>query len=190
MRRGLVLAVLVASAIAAQGQSITAVDGSGVPGGTAAVAFDFDFGGGVALDNFEFGLTWDPTRLTLQGGDATNNGVPVDLQSVLASNGELNVDDQSASGSIAATWRAQQTLNVDGALHLHLTYRLDPAFPVGTRSDVVLVFAPNQEEFERTSALSAVATVTAVPEPGSWWLMLAGAAAVAGWARRRAVGPA
>lgn len=184
-------ALLAATAIHAQ--TITGVDGSGAPGGIATVGFDFDFGSGVSIAAFDSMLSWSPAQLTLVGSSVSYHGSVVDVATVLSASGQFSPFDDSANGMITATWFALDgsfnplpPLALDGQGHVSLTFALAAALPAGTQSDVVLDFTPS---YDLTGAgpdpIQATAVVTAVPEPQTWALLLAGGAGLGALMRRR-----
>ncbi len=182
-------ALLAATAIHAQ--TITGVDGSGAPGGIATVGFDFDFGSGVSIAAFDSMLSWSPAQLTLVGSSVSYHGSVVDVATVLSASGQFSPFDDSANGLITATWFALDgsfnpllPLDLDGQGHVSLTFALAAALPAGTQSEVVLQFTPDLTG-AGSDPIQATAVVTAVPEPQTWALLLAGGAGLGALMRRR-----
>lgn len=192
------VAALAALALAstASAMGVAPNDGSAAPGGTASVSFDFDFGAGVDISALEFGLDWNPAQLTLTGGGVTIGGAPVDMAAQLNAAGTLEFNPDSAHGKYSATWYAMDSglnelpaVQLPGAVKLTLDFALGNAIAVGTRSPVKVALGLTDANFNPIETpFAATAYVTAVPEPASWALMLAGGLGVAGWVRRRRVG--
>lgn len=173
-----------AGASAAIGGSTT--DVTVTPGGLTSVEFKLDFGVLTQLTSFNFGVFFDPTLLELQA-DVTVT--PATLGSdALALAGTFS--DARPSGAYAATWYAfdenfqpKPPLSLSGPATIRLSFSaIGLAF--GDTTPVTLKLDWTDEAGDEGARVDLVSTVTAIPEPQSLALMLAGAGIVAA-ARRK-----
>ncbi len=187
---GAVLAAV--NAPASFAATVAGVDAMGMPGGTATVHFDFDFGSGVSVSTAIFSLQWDPSLLSAVGAAASYNGVPIDVAAALSAAGTYEPLFTPEAGNFGALWSAYDQnfdplppLNLSGPARLSFTYALDGAFAVPGRTDVALSLLLADDLGNPLAPLDAVASISAVPEPAHWAMLLAGGAGVLAVTRRR-----
>lgn len=157
-----------------------------VPGGLASVEFTLDFGSLTQLTSFNFGVFFDPAMLALQGDPVVT---PAALQSdALAVAGLFT--DARPDGGYAATWYAfdenfqpKPPLQLSGLATIGLSFSA-VGLAFGESTPVTLFLDWTDEAGDEGARVNLASTVTAIPEPQSLALMLAGAGIVAA-ARRK-----
>jgi hypothetical protein len=186
------VALAAASLLSAATGASAAISGSTAdvnitPGGLTSVEFKLDFGALTQLTSFNFGVFFDPALLELQptisvspdalGGDA------------LALAGLFS--EARPSGAYAATWYAfdenfqpKPPLSLSGVATIEVSFAaIGLAF--GDTTPVSLVLDWTDEAGDEGPRVDLVSTVTAIPEPQTLALMLAGAGIVAAVRRKQ-----
>lgn len=195
-RRHLVAAAALAALLlapAAHAASLGATGATGTPGGNASVSLEFDFGASTPLTSFLFSLSWDPDLVTLTDADALYDGMnDAGFGAALATAGTFTPSLDLAGGLLAVSWfaldaslQATPPIMLSGIGSLSATFTLASSFPLGSSTPVDVSFSGTDLNWDPSVSLAAPASITAVPEPSTWALMLGGGLAVAGWARRR-----
>ena len=164
-------------------------DALSVPGGIVDLKFDVDFGPtDVVFTSIGFGADFDTSKLSFEGGAAEYKGDDANaIIALLQLTGTLVSDDDGTDGHVGALWFADPSspLILNGNGTLTLSFKLDPSFPIGTMSAVDFSLDGTDADLDPIDTVFARANVSAIPEPTSWVLMLAGSAGLAGWVRRR-----
>jgi hypothetical protein len=174
----------------AQALSVNGVDATAVPGGNVDVVFNFDFGAATALTSIGYSFNWDASVLTLSGGSASYNGAAFDPLAVLGATGTYSSGDNAANGLLAGTWFALDAqlhplppLVLTGSAAVTLSFQV--AGSLATPTAVTFSLDGADQNIDPVGPFLAQATVSAVPEPQSLALLLAGMGVVLGSAARR-----
>ena len=178
------------------------VTGTGVPGGVdpAKPAFSFQF---TDYDFVAVGvsLTYDPSVLQFNPSQSTvtYNGVTRTLPDLLLDLGELSgggffvdaADDAAGEVYFNAGFTESGSLLLNGTLTVQTAFNLlAPTFEVGTNRQVGiagLLFVNTDGVYaELIPAISPpTLTISAVPEPEAWMMLLAGMGLLGAVAKRR-----
>jgi hypothetical protein len=182
------------AATPAQALSVVGTGAGGNPGGSATVRFDFDFGSATSFSSLAFYLNWDAAKLLPTGGSATYQGAAVDAEAALAAAGWFS--DALSPGQYSVTWYALDPatfaplppLVLSGKGSLDISFALAPTMQSGQTALVTLLLEGSDDDLR--PSIDARALITAVPEPATWALWLAGlsglvAASAAATRRRR-----
>jgi hypothetical protein len=180
-----------------------ATNGSAVPGGTAFTSFTIGFAGTYEFISLDMTMSYDPARLTFNPllSSVTVSGSVVPLPAFLTQLAQMQstpesdftfYGGQSSAGNLffGAGYTVDGSLSLTGNIVVTTAFDLASSFTVGTQSlvrieqleftDVNLVFSPLA-----SAELPVTMTVTAVPEPESWLMLLAGMGLLGAVARRR-----
>lgn len=147
---------------------------------SATVTFHIDSqGSGVQFHDML--MPWDQATATWDsvGNGIQTNGIEAAVAPLLslgANNGDANISGESFVADVTGSLRAMQSGSVPG-----YGWALMPFMPNGTNG---LDFFTS-EAFVANLRPLLVVEVSAVPEPGTYALLLAGLAAVGGLAKRR-----
>lgn len=166
--------------------SLTTSDVTFQAGKPVSVVLNFDFGSDVTFAAYDLFVTFDSSLLQI---DATTPSSVTAGGFVGDTSEQIKFVDNGA-GSYALSYLPSSLPNVGATQNLQLTLNFAslPAFAVGTSTDVTASFIyATQADPLNTVDLDASSKVTAsaVPEPESVALLLAGAGVVAAWGRRR-----
>jgi hypothetical protein len=170
---------------ASHAASVTGVNTFTTADGHASVVFNFDFGTSLQLASFGATLSYDPAVLSL---DPVNPAASIGADDL--PDGFLENNVNQTPGSLFALFFADPApLGV--ASQVTVTFNFLSTLAPGETSKVTLDFDYSDlADLDHPVTLpTATATVSsAVPEPESLALLLAGAGIVAAWGRRRAAG--
>lgn len=196
-------AALAAAALAACGLAhadnvgITTHDVLAAPGGAASVTFDFDFGASATLSSFEVHLNYDKSLLGLTGSSVSYQGVSVDPAVVLGAAFSTNFADPQGASALWISATDADNLKLSGKGAWTLSYALLPGLTAPSSTPVTLDFSFSDANLDpglvngaaTPSLVTSTIHVSAVPEPQTWALCLAGFSVVALRARRRTETP-
>jgi len=140
------------------------------------------------FDSIFLAAYYDANALTLNSISLTIDGQPFSAAALLPY-GQVNIDP--TQGAYAFSFRAQIDFNtplppvaLSGHAVLTMNFHVDSAVPVNTDQTVLTQFNSTGANADLNQV--SVTTISAVPEPDSWMLTLAGLPLLVGLARRRA----
>jgi len=181
------MALFAASAQA--GITISSPSATVAVGGDTTLAFDLGFDAGTLLSSFGLQINYDATAVHLTDLVASYNGSG-NVATWLAASGDFQTTADAAQGFFSASFFALDSslqplppLPLAGSGQLSLSFHLDALPANGPSTQVTLAFGWSDENLDAFTS-NGTGTITAVPEPESWALALAGLPLVMGWARR------
>lgn len=188
------------SAVAVQGTT----NGTAVPGGTAFTSFTIAFTGTYDFISLDMAMSYDPEHLTFNPllSSVSMSGTPVSLPVFLTQLAQM----QAAPGSdftfyagqnkpgdlfFGAGYAVEGSRPLTGNIVVTTAFDLAPSFAAGAQSQVHIErmeFTDYQLAFSSLASVETpvTMTVTAVPEPETWLMMLAGLGLMGAFAKRRA----
>ncbi len=156
--------------------NLTIFNASGPPGSIVSptVAFDID---GFSFDSFTLDLSFDPTVLSFlpDASTLTYQNQTIAFTALPGFNIPSGFTDVGGDGQWHQRY-AFSTLNpvtVSGSLVLAGAFKIAAAAPAGPYPITVTGSASTGPGFEEPS-FSGIATISAVPEPETWLLLLGG----------------
>lgn len=171
--------------------SVSSTNGSGVPLGLAMPTLTFDIGADDPFSTLNVVMTYDSSMLTFRPDESTVivgsaaavglNTFIAALQSATAPNFVANFSTPGTYGFTTFITPGDEPILVSGPVTITAAFALagnfsGPAF-VSYEGDI------SGDDFENT--FSGTVTITAVPEPETWFLWIAGLGLLAGLSRRR-----
>jgi PEP-CTERM motif len=179
-------------------------DGTAAPGGTAFTSFSIAFAGTYDFISVDMAMSYDPARLTFNpflssvSMSGTTVALPVFLTQLAQMEEAASPSDftfyagQKTPGNLffGAGYTVEGSLPLTGSIVVTTAFDLSPSFEVGTQS---LVHIGRLEFTDFNLAFTSLASeqmpvsmaVTAVPEPESWLMLLAGMGLLGAMAKRR-----
>lgn len=194
-----VFAAVQAGAAQSVQPTVTATDGSTVLGGVGSATVTLNFAGTFALDGGGFNLSWDPAALELMPAASSVGGMLFsDLPAWVAAadaavsamlgggSDYIKLNDHRDTGlvSLSATMLPASIDVSDSQLVLLLAFK---GLQVGSQAVSYEVSAFDLNDSNTGSPIDGALHigVTAVPEPATWALWLAGGALAGALSRRR-----
>lgn len=186
-------ALCLTTAMAQAAVNTTAIDASALPGGKAMPVLNFEFDAEYEFTTLTLWVNYDPTLMTLNVADSTwfMDGEEYELDGqLLSSIFDFYVpNDDTGSYSLSAGFFTGHLPIPAGSITIKGVFDLEPGFLAGMSTDVSISgfmtstaadLDPSQmDEFGLT------ATVTAVPEPETWLMLLSGLGLVVAQRMRR-----
>lgn len=182
-----------------------ATDGVAAPGGTALTSFTIEFAGNYEFIGLGMTMSYDPALLTFNLGQSTvslfgtTHTLPAFLnqlamlQATPGSGFEVYAGEPSPGNLFLDAGFTSPTgsTTLSGQIVVTTAFDLSPAFAVGSQTTVTighLEFADVNLGFSTLASteLPVEMTVSAVPEPESWLMLLAGMGLLGAVAKRRA----
>jgi len=179
-------------------------DGVAAPGGTAFTSFTIAFAGNYEFIGLGMTMTYDPALLSLNLGQSSVSvlGQPYSMPAFLAQLAMMQAAPatgfevyagETSPGDLffeAGYTSPAGSTTLSGEIVVTTAFDLAPSFAVGNQSTVkirYLEFADVNLVFSRLASteLPVEMTVSAVPEPESWLMLLAGMGLLGAVARRR-----
>ena len=171
----------------ASAQSVTAsaADAVGTPGGMAGPTFTFSFTN-YPLLSADFSFIYDATLLSFDSAasQVTVDGSAVPLNTYLAalgSTGLLALGDPAVPGNLTFSFIPNNSAALTSVVSVKTLFTLASGVTPNTPLTVSLVGHFDRDDLASTiDAVDLSAQITAVPEPGTWLMALAGLAGLAG----------
>ncbi len=190
------------AALAAVSGSV--VNAGSLPGGQASPAFVFSFDSGFDLAGFEVKFTFNPAKLSFDAAASTlavaggitmpATTIPLVLTAMQSASSDFFYSGQSAdydvdgfNFSFNGTYLNPANFSpIPGGTTVTLTgvFNLLPGFDSGSAS--VRVFGEAIDPAFNSEPFDVTATVSAVPEPETWLMVIGGLGLIASRVRRRA----
>lgn len=164
-------------------------------GGQAMPTMSFTFDAPFALTGFSLNLDYVPEQMTFNAGASTlssGGNVATLLEALTELQGASTPDDffgipptdNPGAYSLSAFYFAGHYPVAAQTVVFTAVFDLLPAFTAGTHSDVTFSGSLENTAFE-SHPFGGVATVTAVPEPETWLMLIGGLGLLAHRVRRR-----
>lgn len=181
-----------------------ATNGSAAPGGTAFTSFTIGFAGTYEFIGAAATITYDPALLTFNPLQSrvsvlgVERSLPAFLTLLSQMEGAQGSDFQAYGGDspagtlfFGAGFTLQGSMPLNGNIIVTTAFDLAPSFGLGSVSEVAVTQLAMADLNSGIVPLASpeipvLMTVTAVPEPETWLMLLAGMGLLGAVARRRA----